>query len=71
MDRAARLRDFRVTREPGFLAGEAQDRREPDSDAAEDVLDAGECRLPLRIDPPQAPRTLFWHLREWAKKMTG
>ncbi|MFO0814635.1 MAG: CpsB/CapC family capsule biosynthesis tyrosine phosphatase [Gemmatales bacterium] len=27
--------------------------------------------LPLRIEPPQAPRTLFWHLREWAKKVTG
>jgi protein-tyrosine phosphatase len=27
--------------------------------------------LPLRIEPPQAPRTLFWYVREWVKKVTG
>jgi len=27
--------------------------------------------LPLRIDPPQAPRTLFWYVKDWARKLTG
>lgn len=27
--------------------------------------------LPLRIDPPQAPRTLYWHLKQWGRKITG
>lgn len=27
--------------------------------------------LPLRIDPPQAPRTLFWHLKNWGMKLSG
>jgi protein-tyrosine phosphatase len=25
--------------------------------------------LPLRIDPPQAPRTLYWHVADWVKKI--
>lgn len=26
--------------------------------------------LPLRIEPPQAPRTLYWHLTNWVKNLT-
>lgn len=26
--------------------------------------------LPLRIEPPQAPRTLFWHVKDWLSKLT-
>jgi protein-tyrosine phosphatase len=25
--------------------------------------------LPLRIEPPQGPRTLFWHVRQWFRKV--
>jgi protein-tyrosine phosphatase len=27
--------------------------------------------LPLHIEPPSGPRTLFWFIKEWAKKLTG
>lgn len=26
--------------------------------------------LPLHIEPPQAPRTLFWYVKDWVRKIT-